>query len=1125
MAEQIIYVPVSLKGLMVTENTERIQYFKEFYDYSTLPEDNSGALIEKEFKTTQNMELGIHLHWSLPDGLTQGIENDTKDDFDFYDVPNMWIVTRLWSVDNKIQSKNWFVCSNAVFKEINEFNKGSHSIYIDKKNNKDIPYRYLGASYPVGKNVQIDEYLESLKAVEAGDLSYSAYYPSSRNVFGFYDDLSDLNVKEADICYCVSGYYDQLTDPLIAIATSDDCQKKLGWKVPESTSFKNLKTMCHGMLLDVHWNGFNTEQKSSITTAPTIHIGNTTSEALAATNKNKDNERFLNHLLSGNHDLIDSSTSVNEAEGKLHEERFFYNYSSGSYFLKPKNKDYDKVSFSNSNVLDKMNHLSEEISRQQVKLDEWIQKINDQWVKMNALLKEVLTKEIYAMIEECEGLIKELIPNVAALKKEISKNKLEIEELSKQIDQKNFELAVLNKTRYCEPNNIVMLLSGADRDYSHGFDGRNSQENTLKVRIKAISKMTVELSDKEASIYAKDLIKHSFDKSTNVPFKHIENLINEALLLNTGFSKVLAIKLIKDYQLTESIEMVAKTIRALQTAGNICLFMKDLDSADISQLAGMDSDFPAKVGIEYFKQTYDPLYITWNAEYYADKNTLGKNANLNNWKKQGDDFVLSDAKSISREPIKVQDKALIGPHGANLLKASLDRLGMDLNGAEDLMVLSQELDGLNHFLLQQKGTFKMKPYSTTNSLLATKVYNAIKDVDYTSCQYDSIFAPLRAGLLKFSQVMVIDVFGQTQKLNIHQIKTSESLTYKDNFVLLPPRILQPSRFFSVWQNNPNNDSPVYGFIVPNILETSLHVYSDTGEYLGYFQKVNDKNKPIKWFRPYGEATDITQLKELINADLYQFIYGIERFKGDCLSDLVNVMDLSLTSINPKNTVNLDPMNILFGRPLALIKVMVGLETKHEVMRKKTLFPNKEESIDLNQVDFPVYVGQSNNQNDGTIGFFLDNDYSKMHCSRNKPVKRCDYFAEDNYFHLRLNAGVSSLSIIADPIGQVNLETLLLPKLTLRVEQQIVSKILDNLFHTVFVAPTIVYPKEIRIPVPDVEGKKWSFIHFEDDEQIEEENILPTTEAINFETESFEAKEGWLKLTKKAKEEDHDRSLE
>jgi hypothetical protein len=163
------------------------------------------------------LSTGVHLHWTLPDGLARG-----RIDRSFPIVPDRWLVTR--------PGASWVVESD----------------YADVSGRPVAPGQTLfpkmaeGGAQPWqahGRQLRFDDWLSARNAptrvpptaMGYGDPLFAAYYPTCRSMFGLYDP----DPPPGDLTYDVIGWYSQhAEDPLAANINVADVKEQLAWIIP-----------------------------------------------------------------------------------------------------------------------------------------------------------------------------------------------------------------------------------------------------------------------------------------------------------------------------------------------------------------------------------------------------------------------------------------------------------------------------------------------------------------------------------------------------------------------------------------------------------------------------------------------------------------------------------------------------------------------------------------------------------------------------------------------------------------------------------------------------------------------------------------------------------------------------
>ena len=315
----VLMVPIYLDALLLEVEQPVVEAMA---DFTSLPySDGTGdfnpdiAYISEEIvsKPFQNENLflkaGIHLHWALPDALTNGTQN--SDGTTFPAVPNRWLVTRS-NLDEQGQlttDKQWIIESDYLYPDSAATQTGSVSISNPafQQGSRNPPFRFLGRKMPLTAWQETDaaaEYLTPLTAVGYGEPAFAAFYPNCHSVFGFHDeDYTDPTADELQaLQYDVIGWYaDESLDFLATIinGVTEDFQKQ-GKGVPSENDLKEAledqaqwtylsdegeafpsQMLCFARL-NFQESGGSIENPARLDSHTVITVANTGTEALSA---------------------------------------------------------------------------------------------------------------------------------------------------------------------------------------------------------------------------------------------------------------------------------------------------------------------------------------------------------------------------------------------------------------------------------------------------------------------------------------------------------------------------------------------------------------------------------------------------------------------------------------------------------------------------------------------------------------------------------------------------------------------------------------------------------------------------------------------------------------------------
>jgi hypothetical protein len=176
------------------------------------------------------LQVGVHLHWAMPDGLTRG--GGPGAELDFPSLPSRWLVTRLAITGKDVTARSWVVQSDAL----SDQREKGFAVTLPVAESSAFPssFSYLGQTHELGEEGWAEERANAfasladggqpLNAVANGEAAFAAYYPSCRGVFGLWDALEDVKApaaKPARLVYAVVGWYpDPKLDPVQSGSTA-----------------------------------------------------------------------------------------------------------------------------------------------------------------------------------------------------------------------------------------------------------------------------------------------------------------------------------------------------------------------------------------------------------------------------------------------------------------------------------------------------------------------------------------------------------------------------------------------------------------------------------------------------------------------------------------------------------------------------------------------------------------------------------------------------------------------------------------------------------------------------------------------------------------------------------------
>ncbi len=402
------------------------------------------------------------------------------------------------------------------------------------------------------------------------------------------------------------------------------------------------------------------------------------------------------------------------------------------------------------------------------------------------------------------------------------------------------------------------------------------------------------------------------------------------------------------------------------------------------------------------------------------------------------------------------------------------------------------------------------------------------------------FGPLRSGFAEIFSLEIVDVFGQrmtlaTSPLNPDgslQISVAQSLKpapgdiAHQGQIFLPPRLLTPARLWFAWlsathdnqvpadfveMNSHPATTPVFGWVMPNHLDNSLFFYDADGAAIGSFgvehndlvyrtRAGNSKNPKDSLAADIGDEGNPDPP---VNPHLADFMWYIDGKKKNVdggeqfLLDLMNTIEASAKFITPAKFAQDASLAVFIGRPLALTRAVLGLETSGNLlplsqadMAATDPFPldvknqrfkywdrQKTSSARLDGVEFPVRMGDLANIDDGLVGYLIEADPQQVFYSPAAPeagangVKR----PKPDTIQLGFNAAPITITMLSDPRAPIHATTGVLPVQTREIPPDQYADTVRSLAVTFFTHPMLSLRDRLIVPLPQEGSYEWSWV--------------------------------------------------
>ncbi|MBW2569004.1 MAG: hypothetical protein JRE47_06450 [Deltaproteobacteria bacterium] len=779
-----LIVPVNIKALCIgnietDESKDIVKLAKATSDFSSLPyysdnkNHNEGPYISdkvnsKPFETSGiDPEPGIHIHWTLPEALSSGINN--KDgDIIFPLIPNRWMVTRIvnqnyTSENSSISTKSWVIESDYLSTDF------SNNTVTNNTGNVTVPSSVLGlpeeqscSCYYLGKTFDYESWQEGqdieakrfrdLTALGHGDFTFSGFYPNCRGALGFYDDLADLEDitwDQSRISYVVVGWYrDASKDPLSQIDFNSD-ENTYKWTFNnDGTNNVPQSTLCSGFINNIHWDPgtkfLNRDNNSNLD----IAVGNNSIEALSALLASqagpdmdkKSVEYILNALQLGALEKLDTPDGSAHVEQALHQSEF--KALSGGIIWRvteqekegnvdPKeseDKDFT-LPDSLSKDLHDLNVIQQNFNRTQDEIACLRWQIYSNWYKWMMLEYPDPSNEISCDINDASGLINDQLSDLDIKKSDLDQLSQDLQDKKTSIENQlddEYILKSLPAPRYWQPQEPVMLFSG---ESVKSVDRRGKRDSLdpkgyLKCRISSeiINAVKFSIDQSSIDVTGEDLCDISINSSG--PYsQEIINILYETLFLDSNNAIFIAKKII-------SLQQYSGAGDVLSIKDQVVTTQEEIISQDNSAL--VDTQIPpAPVAISQWNKeaAWLPIFMQWNSNYYPiesispdGSNVYNQDLILNKYKLDEDQIDLNLTAEWTDGALQLyQGNIVLSPHASINLKQQIDDfinnnpddpkndgLSALYENMDNMALLCQSLSGFNQALLMRSQTYQLK---------------------------------------------------------------------------------------------------------------------------------------------------------------------------------------------------------------------------------------------------------------------------------------------------------------------------------------------------------------------------------------------------------------------------------
>lgn len=978
-----------------------------------------------DFERGEVHRAGAHLHFILPDALTHAGDDG------YPAVPDRYLVTRLYGKkDGKIAVKCFLVESNFMSRDSSYSDSVTIPLFQEKDLRKN--WRYLGRSYEI-ENVpekqESDEYLEKLTALGPGDPMFAAYYPSCSSVFGFYDPLEDVE-PGTSLTYFVAGYYsDPGKDPFSGVGSDEEMEKILTeMNLSVSVDFRVCsRCVLFGEVTGVRWEGREADYSPEPAGTIDVAVGHTSAEALAAVaarmaDAPEDAERMLTAL---QYDLADSDEFA-DGNYKMDDEIYLRQFQrvegeDAAYKLVLEGKEDAGSALGRmfSAVQSAAERLAEE-KRKLVCLRKRLYTVWEQYMHCyedpSCMPKEVPSRG--EMLGEIRRIARQEIPAQKDMIADQEQCLCECQEAFCYVSGKRGHIQKTAGNPFYMPKDPVILLSGegVKRAYAFGEDGRFTQDGTLQCQTETVH--TNAAGEKILSCLEKMPALQEY-------MDDYGQLLCQALVLSS-----------------DCLPAIRERIGEIQIQGNE----------------------PSEIAVNQYHQDPITLWMAWEAQYLPTAADTVPDQTLADWSWDEDEtnYVYKGEK----KPEQLSGQYLSGrivltPHATLQLSQKMESWGSchpEYGGMvemakkiRELGVISQNMDGFTKGMLSLRNTFQFPVMGAGGDDAEIQAVREEASKEQPSLVPDRTVRHLRGGMLGLRRIDMVGTFGQVRNVMDDSYFSKNKIVYagtmesvNNRYALLSPAFHDPVRLVfrfhsamddSIFSSAAPETSPVYGIILPELINKRLLVYEAGGAYIGSVNTIyRDGTEEAAWVSGQDpkQLFEETQFNE---KRLRDYVAGLLGTKY-ALRDVLGLMELYY-----EKKLMPEAKKQIWGRPFVLVRCGVQLEFDGLPEYDKSFLAfGKYDTKQAEQIRVGVRIGGMDRVTDGVLGCFEDADeFRGFHpCSPTARFCAGEYFfksEETKSCSIGICAaeGEKMLTLVMEPRGKITVQTGIMPGMSLELE--------------------------------------------------------------------------------------------
>ena len=1152
--------------------------------------DETGERAAPPFTEAKPRPPGVYLHWTMPDGLTQGsVTGDAAgaESMDMRPLPDRWLVVRLEQ----------------------ETPRPFTAWVLEAEKGLAVPLEKWPASDT--SEAQTPEMPSSgLTATVGGDTAWSVVFDNVARRFAFYDPLEAREGTDP-LTYLVVGWYSVPTlDPLNGATgyhTLLEVLEELGWTAPELSDLyvewlgrqrkfatktggqspkagagvpvvtergtfnvphvANEKAITvadkirvaevpwypqqcifHGRIPGIHSTGKGHDRKPSKAKIK-VGLGPTGGESLSALLASQASgdpdiaERLQTTFQYGLMDSFEDPDALPFIEEEMHRRGF--ETEAGGFTIERVRRSDPLAPFRGTARPSKASN----------KFEGATDKVTTRGLVIRAGNQASAKEDYYTIKDEQSG----------AQSRSLA---------ASGIGELEFEEVERPNPRWHQPQDPVVTLEGLNRSLRSGYDGRFTEDDTLACRLSGSEQSGYDTLGDGAVLLQAPLTHGAIPAEADA-------LLREAAARDPGAIETNSTIFSRRGDLPQ--DNVSNRLKA-ETALDQWLGKSEVDPGPLSYRSLARGTSHSPVGVTFWTQPWMPLYLEWKLKLAFDL--------PEDWKLGEIDFTAPDDLSTGAEEISGRSllgsavaksfadkaseflaaEAAVGEPDEGIVDAETEALLASLvTEARRVDRLNAALEGLNQFLLGFDTNEAVGPHRD-------ELPNGEEDEEEPEPAPARPPRLLRAGRGIVTRLRVVDAWGRYVEIPVDDLRVAEQfrspLESNEGAVFeQAPRITAQSRLWFRFidpqervkdalldQQGQRDRSPVAAWLLPDHVDRALELFDSTGEPLGQLRH-ESLGGGVVWEgapgRPgtIGEAPSIDELGEhpaafvraLVARDLAER-EGLVTPSDDesteeresPLSALLRVIDTTLWTVDPFGRTGEEHMSMLTGHAIAVVRARLTLEVRPDIED----FPELDESVrgpredafkTLSERQFEVKLGALTRAEDGLLGYFVGDDYSRFYPVHEQvrldgspgpgkgrlgpvegppkldPVKiTSPYVVHDPTVDIHPGQTVW-LTLLLMPGGKVHATSGLLPRKAISSPRDWVSEALERICPSFRLGPLFVDPTTVRMPRPSALPKEQVWTRRDTPVSWRDDPILAATQDALLPETSATSQEGYIRV--------------